>query len=164
VIVVRLLLRFILVPLGLAVATCIGALVITVAYWSRIATVMGTDPVAFDLPTLMVFGPTFALLLAFAGFAMLAPALIGILIAEVFAIRSWIFHAANGGLSAWIGWFTMDEYRQSFDFLDQPIVIVGAGIAAGFAYWAVAGWNAGFWRPVFEPEPLPDTPPPMRAS
>ena len=25
----------------------------------------------------------------------------------------------------------------------------GAGIAAGFAYWAVAGWSAGFWRPVF---------------
>jgi hypothetical protein len=27
--------------------------------------------------------------------------------------------------------------------------VVAAGVAAGFAYWAVAGWSAGFWKPVF---------------
>jgi hypothetical protein len=27
--------------------------------------------------------------------------------------------------------------------------IIAAGLAAGFAYWAIAGWNAGFWKPVF---------------
>ena len=34
-----------------------------------------------------------------------------------------------------------------------------AGLAAGFAYWAIAGWNAGFWKPVFRrpeaPAPAP---------
>ena len=38
-----------------------------------------------------------------------------------------------------------------------------AGLAGGFAYWAVAGWNAGFWKPVFRsgapPAPPPDANP-----
>jgi hypothetical protein len=24
------------------------------------------------------------------------------------------------------------------------------GLAAGVAYWLVAGWSAGFWKPVFD--------------
>ena len=43
-----------------------------------------------------------------------------------------------------------------------------AGVVAGFAYWLVAGWSAGFWKPVFAPPPqhwpqqqsLPGAPPP----
>jgi len=27
-------------------------------------------------------------------------------------------------------------------------ILVAAGIAAGFAYWLIAGWTAGFWKPV----------------
>mgnify|MGYP003331703740 CR=1 FL=1 len=38
-------------------------------------------------------------------------------------------------------------------------VVIGAGIAAGFAYWAVAGWSAGFWKPVFAPPSPPQLPP-----
>jgi len=35
--------------------------------------------------------------------------------------------------------------------------VFGAGLAGGFAYWAVAGWSAGFWKPVFT---RPMRPPP----
>jgi hypothetical protein len=45
---------------------------------------------------------------------------------------------------------------------DEPLIAIGAGIVAGFAYWAVAGWSAGFWKPVFrspQPAPLPPVTP-----
>ena len=38
---------------------------------------------------------------------MLLPATLGALIAEAFAIRSWMYHAANGGLSAWVSLVTI---------------------------------------------------------
>ena len=91
--------------------------------------------------------------------AMMTPAALGALIAEAFAIRSWIYHVANGGLSAWIGLNTMVEMQKPADFYSDPLIVVGAGIVAGFVYWLVAGWSAGFWKPVFTP-PLP-APEPM---
>ena len=33
--------------------------------------------------------------------------------------------------------------------MNETTFIFGAGLAGGFAYWAVAGWSAGFWKPVF---------------
>jgi hypothetical protein len=33
--------------------------------------------------------------------------------------------------------------------LNEPQYVIAAGLAGGFAYWAVAGWNAGFWKPVY---------------
>ena len=45
-------------------------------------------------------------------------------------------------------------------FPDAPLIVVGAGIAAGFAYWLVAGWSAGFWKPVFAQPQAADAPPP----
>jgi hypothetical protein len=91
---------------------------------------------------------------------LLLPALLGAVLAEAFAIRSWIFHAVNGGLSAWVGLNSLVEMQEPYNFYSDPLIVIGAGIAAGFAYWAVAGWSAGFWKPVFvRPEPmLPGTP------
>jgi hypothetical protein len=58
----------------------------------------------------------------------------------------------------------MDEFRRQYEFYDDPKIVVAAGIAAGFAYWAVAGWSAGFWKPVFRRPVVPvaagaETPP-----
>jgi len=75
--------------------------------------------------------------------------LAGALIAEAFAIRSWVFHVCNGGVSAGIGLNTMAEMSGPYDLYNAPVIVIGAGIVAGFAYWLVAGWSAGFWRPVF---------------
>ena len=81
------------------------------------------------------------------------PAAVGVLIAEAFAIRSWIYHAANGGLAAWIGWSLMQDVQNEYRFLTEPRIMVAAGLAGGLAYWLVAGWTAGFWKPVFRSEP-----------
>ena len=91
---------------------------------------------------------------------MLLPGTITILIAEAFAIRSWIYHALSGGLSAWVGMSTIGVLDKDYDFYAEPLTALAAGLAAGFAYWAVAGWSAGFWKPVFAP-PVEAAPPPL---
>ena len=147
-IVVRFLLRFLLVPFAASVAVCVALTVVIVAHWNRFAALMAANPAPPEDAVLLLIAP--ALVLSAAAMAILSPAAIGALIAEAFAIRSWMFHVANGGLSAWIGWVALEEFRKPYEFFDQALIVAGAGIAAGFAYWLVAGWNAGFWKPVFE--------------
>jgi len=60
-----------------------------------------------------------------------------------------MFHAGNDALSSWIGWSVLADVRQGDAFFDKPVSIIAAGLAAGFTYWLVAGWSAGFWKPVF---------------
>ena len=33
--------------------------------------------------------------------------------------------------------------------LNEPLPVIAAGLAGGLAYWAIAGFSAGFWKPVF---------------
>jgi hypothetical protein len=148
-IIVRFLLRFLLVPIGASLAICVAMVVVIVAHWNRFVALAGSNPAPGDDAAfvMLLLGP--ALVMSAAAMAMLAPAAIGALIAEAFAIRSWIYHVANGGLSAALGWVALQDVRRPYEIFNEPLIVVGAGIAAGFAYWAVAGWNAGFWRPVF---------------
>ena len=146
----RFLLRFLLVPFAASVAICVALLVVILAHWNRFAALVAANPAPPEDEAFALLLLTPALVLSAAAMATLAPAALGVLLAEAFAIRSWIFHVANGGLSAWIGWLAMEQYRKQYEFYDEPIIVVGAGIAAGFAYWAIAGWNAGFWKPVLE--------------
>ena len=96
-----------------------------------------------------VIGETILLLFVF----MLLLVSIGILVSEAFAIRSWMFHVLNGAVSVWLG---CQFYSATAGVpLLQPLVVVAAGIAGGFAYWAVAGFSAGFYKPVFRRDPPP---------
>ena len=152
--ILRLLLRFILVPLGYLAAVLAGACVILFGSWRFGEVFMSSHPDAFayGLFGFAVAGPVlFVMLLAL----MWLPGAVGILISEAFAIRSWIFHALNGAASAWIGWQMFSAFDKSNAPLNEPKFVVAAGLAGGFAYWAVAGWNAGFWKPVFRRRELP---------
>ena len=142
-----------------------------VAHWNRFSALVAADRGGEEFVVALFFvGSWVMIVAAISAAAMLTPAALGALIAEAFAIRSWIFHVANGGI---VG---LDrprrrsvEMRKPDDFYSEPIIVVGAGIVAGFAYWAVAGWSAGFWKPVFAPPPqsqppgqaLPGAPPPQ---
>ena len=153
----RLILRFLLVPLGAIVAVCVAMVVMLLAHWSAFLAVAHADPELQQNYLLAVFlaGPALMVMLSYSVLWMMFPAAIGVLIAETFAIRSSIFHAANGGISAWIGWTAISDIRNQYGFLTDAKVIVAAGLAAGFAYWLVAGWSAGFWKPVFAGPPTP---------
>ena len=99
---IRLLLRFILVPLGAALALAAAAAFIVIAHRNAMLAVLDADPQAQQeyFVAFLFAGPMLALLLSIWAFYMFVPAAIGVLISEAFAVRSWMFHAANGGLSA----------------------------------------------------------------
>ena len=152
----RLLLRLLLVPLGAMVATCVAVLVLAVAHWHAFRALAEASPQAQQdyLLALFVAGPILAMLLSMSATMTLLPAGIGVLISETFAIRSWLYHAANGGLAAWIGWSLIADVREEYRLFTEPTALVAAGIAGGLAYWLIAGWSAGFWKPVRQrPQP-----------
>jgi hypothetical protein len=151
----RFLLRLLLVPLGAAAAITVAMMVVLAAHWNEIVALANADPDAQGnwLLAIIFAGPILAILLSMTLVVTSMPAAVGVLIAEAFAIRSWMFHALNGGLSAWIGWSIMQDAQDRYRFLTEPKVMVAAGLAGGLAYWLIAGWTAGFWKPVFGPEP-----------
>jgi hypothetical protein len=144
----RLILRFILIPLGYFVAVVVATLVIVIGSWNLAPVAVTSDP---DAQVVAIFGFVFAgpVLLVMLLSVMWLPAAIGILISEAFAIRSWMFHAGNGAVSAWIGWSLFGYIDDSRIPINRPLAVIAAGLAGGLAYWAIAGWNAGFWKPVF---------------
>lgn len=106
----------------------------------------------FSIPFVALFVAYFAFL----------PSLAVILAAELLARRDWLFHALGGGLVGAIivamfwgaatpvpgvelapGDVPMDETLVGPRFIG---LMVGAGIAAGSAYWLVAGRFSGNWR------------------
>jgi CDP-diglyceride synthetase len=153
--VARFLLRLLLVPLGAVAAITVAMIVVLAAHWNEIVALANADPDAQGnwLIAFVFAGPILAILLSMTLVVTAMPAAVGVLISEAFAIRSWMFHALNGGLSAWIGWSIMQDAQDRYRFLTEPRVMVAAGLAGGLAYWLIAGWTAGFWKPVFGPEP-----------
>jgi hypothetical protein len=145
----RLLLRFILVPLGYLAAVMAGATVLVLGSLQ-----MSHDPdlAAAGAFAAFVGGPIMFVMIAS---TMWMPGSVGILLSEAFAIRSWIFHALNGAISGWVGWQMFMAGDQPATSMNEATIIFGAGLAGGFAYWAIAGWSAGFWKPVFVRPQLP---------
>ena len=153
--VLRLILRLFLVPLGGMVAVTIAMILLVVAHWHEFAALADARPdeQGYWLLAFVLAGPVLAFLLSLAVALTLLAAAVGVLISEAFAIRSWIYHAANGGLAAWIGWSLMQDTQNDYRFLAEPKIMVAAGLAGGLAYWVVAGSTAGFWKPVFRSGP-----------
>ena len=52
-------------------------------------------------------------------------------------------------VSALIGWNLFGYIDDSGIALNEPLPVIAAGLAGGLAYWAIAGFSAGFWKPVF---------------
>jgi hypothetical protein len=148
----RLLLRLILVPLGYFVAVVVGTLVIVVGSWKLGPIAVTSDP---DAQAVAVFGFVFVtpVLLVMLLSVMWLPGSIGVLIAETFAIRSFLFHAGNGAVTAWVTWSMFGYVDDRHIPVTQPVAVIAAGLAGGLAYWAIAGWSAGFWKPVFRSLP-----------
>src|SRR6266511_1104068 len=141
----RLLLRFVLVPLGYLAAVVVATLVIVFGSWK-----LG-EAAAHHTQVFAMFGFVFAapVLLVMLLSLMWLPAAIGILTSETFAIRSFLFPAGNGAVSAWIGWNLFGYVDDTRAALNEPLPVIAAGLAGGLAYWAIAGFSAGFWKPVF---------------
>lgn len=149
--VLRLLLRVLLVPLGYCVAVAAGTVVILFGSWrvGQFVADVNPDEQGVGMVGVLLAGSVlFTVLLA----SMWLPSAIGVLLAEAFALRSWMFHAANGAASAYVGWQLFGVFDDTGVPLNDPLPVIAAGLAGGFAYWAVAGWSAGFWKRVFRRE------------
>jgi hypothetical protein len=146
----RLILRVLLVPLGGLVAITIALAVLVVAHWNAVMALAHASPSAQEewLVAFMVAAPVLATLFSMMAAYALLPAAIGVLVSELFAIRSWLYHAANGGLATWMGWSLLQEFRDEYRAFGDPTILIAAGLAGGLAYWLIAGWSAGFWKPV----------------
>jgi hypothetical protein len=156
----RLLLRVLLVPIGYFIAVVVGTGVLVIGSWHAGPVAVTSDP---NAQAVAVFGFVFAtpVLLVLLLSTMWLPGSIGILIAEAFAIRSFLFHAGNGAVTAWVTWSLFGNLDVDGIPLTKPLPVIAAGLAGGLAYWAVAGWNAGFWKPVFRSRPPAASPLPL---
>ena len=146
---IRLFLRFILVPLGAAAAIAAGMTVIVIAHHKALVALFQASPQAQEdyFIALVFAGPLLALLLSIWAFHMFVPAMIGVVVSEALAIRSWMYHATNGGVSAWLGWALTQDIQEEYRFLTEPNILIAAGLVGGLVYWLIAGWTAGFWKP-----------------
>jgi hypothetical protein len=92
---------------------------------------------------------------SFTGAVGLLPAAILIALAEAFKIRSLLVHLAAGMVLLVAGYYASGlpppSYEESIDHPPPPIsraaeIVAAGGAVFGFAYWALAGRNAGRWR------------------
>src|ERR1044072_1456487 len=127
----RLLLRFIVVPLGYLAAVIAGACVILFGSWKFGTALMRDNSDTFSYG---IFGMALArpILCGPLLIPMWLPAAVGVLISEAFAIRSWIFHALNGAASAWIGWQMVGAVDRSNLPLNEPPYVIAGGHSGGF--------------------------------
>jgi hypothetical protein len=156
----RFLLRFMLVPTAAICAVLVAAVVACIAHWEKFLKLVANDPTAPDniVLAVIILGPAVVIIMSVGAFGMLTPAALGIAISEIFAIRSILYHLANGSLASGLGWVVFTTFLKDFEFYSDPTPSIAAGIAAGFVYWAIAGWTAGFWKPVFAQPTTPNTP------
>ncbi|WP_051356884.1 hypothetical protein [Azorhizobium doebereinerae] len=158
----RLLLRLLLIPIGLLAAILSGVAIILFGQW-RIGALADQNftPETWIAVMEALFTGTF--LVTFLVCVMWLVGLVGVLFAETFAVRSWIFHVANGAVSAFVGAWLFPTVSGEASPPADPFYILAAGLAGGLVYWLVAGWSAGFWRPLRPAQALPRTPAPPAA-
>ncbi len=150
----RLLLRFLVVPFGFCVAVLAAVLFVIAAHWSRFMAIAAANRGGDEADVALFFAGAFIIFIAAISAAkMLWPLVLAAVLAEAFAFRSWVFHVCGGAAAALIGLNTATD-GDAYDLYNAPVIVIGAGFAAGFAYWVVAGWSAGFWKPVFVREPV----------
>ena len=137
--------RIFVVLFALMAASIIAAVVLT----------LGLLPPEFDELTLVPGAHAgFGLAVAFtavliSGYALI-PAMLFIAIAEGFRLRSFVIYAAFGALFALLmanGSNFWVDGSPAYPFGREQEIFAAAGIAAGLTYWALAGRNAGAWRP-----------------
>ncbi|MEW6255237.1 MAG: hypothetical protein AB1592_04715 [Pseudomonadota bacterium] len=150
----RLILRLLLIPTGVIVAAFVQAMIVLFGQWQIDAVVARIrdpqDAMAFSGAVLLAGFLTAAYLAL-----VWTIGAIGILFSEAFAVRSWLFHLANGALSAFVAVQVFPALMDEPAPLEDRFYILAAGFAGGLVYWLIAGWSAGFWKSVLTPPRAP---------
>jgi hypothetical protein len=143
--VVALIVRFVAILAGYAIATLAASAFIQVLAIGWVGFPHEMLPWQGDL-TMLVSVPVMAL---FVGYFAFMPAFALIVAAELFGKRDWLFHALGGGGVALVCMAFIMPYPDP-EFLHTDLVLfataLGAGIVGGIVYWLVTGHSAGNWR------------------
>ncbi len=142
----RLAARLILAPLGFCLGIAAGFALLAIVSAEHLEAIslfpedvmiLGYDLSVNALTVMLLFAPLMG-----------APAIVAVLIAEMFSIRSWIYHAAVGAGSALMPWSLAPS---SFD---GPVFtapeILAAGCVGGLTHWLIAGRKSGLGDPETE--------------
>jgi hypothetical protein len=129
--------RIVMVFIGYGLACVAAALVTLAPAWDDLAS-LGLQSAALwsivGVAAVVIWGMA------------LLPALLVIVLAEGFALRSSVLYAVLGGALALALGFGLDfaGYIAEPGVAREREVFAAAGIAGGFVYWLFAGRNAGF--------------------
>ena len=139
----RLVTRLLLAPLGFVCALLAGVAMLAFMSSDEIATVAQfPDEVMLLGYDMSVNAATLAFLLAP---LMAAPAVVAILLAEMFSIRTWVYHAVAGAATLVLPWsMTPTGFEGPMFGAGQ---ILACGFIAGLVYWLVAGRSSGLAPP-----------------
>jgi hypothetical protein len=149
--------RFFIIVLACIAASLAAGLVVTLA-----VLIPELGNLAIDRYERSLVGYVVAFGAIFVSFFAFLPALAVIAIGEGFGIRTVLYYALAGAAVAALtymgtsGWNMLALSVDGFARRELE-VITGAGIVAGFVYWAIAGRTAELWReppPKGEAEPL----------
>jgi hypothetical protein len=100
---------------------------------------------------LSFFGSAF-LAESYGGAAVLLPALVAVVLAEVARIRSVFYYGLAGAFVGLGSFYTFDLASELEDTTDiVPVghglaLVIAAGVVGGLIYWLIAGRQAGRWR------------------
>ena len=141
--------RLIVIVFALCMAAIAAGIAAAIALLGVELHAIGPNPVAN-----VFFWGTAALASGATVVAGFLPILIAVVLAEAFAIRSVLAHAAAGAvilLLALYGAGLSGSYEESIDRPPPPIsreleIAAAVGAVFGFTYWLIAGRNAGRWR------------------
>jgi hypothetical protein len=155
--------RLVVILFGFLAACFVGGMIVVSAIMFPEFSDLGAGPVDPGVLNIILgFGFIFV-----SGFA-LVPAMIVVAITEAFYIRGALTYAVGGGLvglACYLGLVPFDTEQLRFEGIVRRHleIMTGAGIAAGFIYWMIAGRTAGAWRlpprALRPPPPLPSQSP-----
>jgi hypothetical protein len=95
-----------------------------------------------------------AVMSSFIGYFAFLPAMPFIVWAELAGKRDWLFYAlAGGAIAILLSALSWGAERPIGGDPVFSLIMLGAALIGGFAYWLVAGRSAGRWRDAIAPAP-----------
>jgi hypothetical protein len=144
--------RIVVILFAFAMANVAAGAVLTFGYllpgWTELA---DTDALVQGMSVVTAFTAFIV-----AG-TMLLPAMLVVMIAEGFRLRSLLFYGLVGGAAGLFAYYQLglgsepQPTDHGFALPREAEIVCAAGIAAGFVYWMLAGRNAGRWRHAPDP-------------
>lgn len=139
--------RFFVVLFALLVAILAAGIALAIGVMLPDFVTVTTDPIEhFTFFAVSFFATSMVGAYAF------VPAVVLIVIAEAFDIRSIFYYALAGAAIGLIAYYGSNVSVQLEETTDLPPVAFGlqlvaaSGIIAGFVYWLIAGRRAGRWK------------------